>query len=930
MNLLDELSNEDKKCTGCGACYNICPVNAIQMNPDFQGFLYPSVDVEKCINCLKCKNICPKIKSDFSNSERPDCYAAWGSDDIRLKSSSGGIFTLLSEYILNQGGVVAGVAMDNKYNVYHKIIDNNKSLDEIRKSKYVQSDTRKIYSNVLKYLEDGKKVLFSGCPCQVSAMRNIAGDNKNLYLIDIICHGVPSNRMWKDYISENFDVNKLVNIEFRSKLNGWRAEQLRAFYSDGTSECIPWPESAYEEGFQRNICLRNGCENCEFAGYNRQGDITLGDFWRIEDYKNDLNDGKGTSAILVNNKKGEKLLNEIKNKIVNIEKVDIDIAAKWNRLHHKFESHINKERFNTLYPLNHNFTESIMQCRHNLYDIGLVGIYCVKNFGGQLTQYALYKKLTQMGYSVLMIECPKNSINPPSPRGPYLFEQQPYPAYSMSRVYPNIAEMKFLNKQCNTFVTGSDQMFNNNLYNNHNKFMSLNFVTDNHKKIAYAASWGHDKIWGEEDDRAEEAYFLNKFDYFSVREKSAIKLARDKFGLENVTWVLDPVFLCPLEDYKRMENIGRKSLPDKKFLFAYILDPNKEKENILNAYAQKNEWYVRAVQDEDPQNRIKDINDFWNIDTIQHTTIEVWISHIANSEFVITDSFHGTCLAILFHKEFIVLVNKLRGETRFKSLLNLLDLEDRMCYSIKQAEEKMYNLMPINYDRIDIVLNKERVKSISWLINSIESECSVKHFSEFDILDKRIDRIRNMYDNQITELKNELYHVNEALKIVKKQYINLLNDDFLKMCMTDFIEDYLSILFVVRKKCIIFISVKDTPGLAVNDNIAVRLMKLGCEDFRNRHWCGYTGIINSGNIIINDMKNINEISEHRINIDNLKVFISSKPYQKGNTAIIELNGENYAVNKRGINIVVWSKEDNKIVDSVAFDTHVQGFTCYRF
>lgn len=757
VNIISELTKINKLCTGCGACYNVCPAGAIEKTYDKQGFFYPKVNVEKCISCNKCIKFCPKINSFQGNFEKPKCYAAMASDEIRAKSSSGGIFTLLAEDIINQGGVVCGAAMEADFSVRHICVDKISDLDKLRQSKYVQSDTNNIYKQIEKFLKTGRKVLFSGCPCQVAAVRNILGENENLFLLDILCHGVPSEKMWKDYVKENFDLNQVEKIEFRSKLNGWRSEQLRVFYKDNTSCSIPWPESAYEEGFQRNITLRDGCENCEFAGYKRQGDLTIGDFWRIIEFSSDMDDRKGTSVILINNEKGKVMFEKLKNKLLKYKEMLIEQAAKHNRLKFKFSVHPKKTRFKMLYPSNHNFSEAVMQCRHNLYDIGLVGIYCAKNFGGQLTQYALYNVLTELGYSVLMVERPKNSRIPPTKRGPYLFKKKPYPDYALSKYFNNIAEMKFLNLQCKMFITGSDQMFNNNLYNDCGKFMTLNFVTDSKRKIAYAASWGHDKIWGPESDRAEESYYLKKFDFFSVREDSAVILAKEEFGVDAI-WVLDPVFLCSMNEYNRMIKIGSKHTPKAPFLFAYILDPDKEKESILKNYANSHKLVIKAIIDEKLSDKISNIEDVWAIDTLSKASMEAWIAHFANSEFVITDSFHGTCLSIIMHKNFLVLVNKLRGETRFTSLLRLLGLEDRMCYSFKEIDKKLKNLKPIDYEKVDEILKTEREHSINWLQNAINSKLDKKSFTEFDILDDRIDDLMFKFDQRLIALETGKYN----------------------------------------------------------------------------------------------------------------------------------------------------------------------------
>lgn len=748
--LLALLKQNGKECTGCGACYNVCPVNAIEMVPNPQGFRYPRISGGMCINCNLCEKTCPKLNSFSGNADEPHCYAARANDEIRKESSSGGIFTLLAQYVLSQHGVVCGAAMEDDYSIHHICIEREEELKKLRKSKYVQSDTEKIYIEVQHYLEQCRYVLFTGCPCQVAAMRNIAGDSEYLYCVDILCHGVPSEQMWKDYLKENFNLSKVENVEFRSKLNGWRADQLRVFWKDGTSDSIPWTESAYEEGFQRNISLRDGCEDCEFAGHKRQGDLTIGDFWRVEEYDETLNDKKGTSVILVNSVRGDSLLNRIRDQFIDLQETPIH-AARFNRIETKFASHPQKERFKTLYP-GHSYSQAVMQCRHALYDIGVVGLFAVKNFGGQLTQYALYRALTDWGYSVLMIECPTNSKYPPSPRGPYLFAERPYPDYSLSRYYSNIAEMKFLNKQCKTFITGSDQMFNNNTYNNHAKFMTLNFVTDNHRKIAYAASWGHDCIWGEEADRGEESYYIKKFDAFSVREDSAVKLAKEKFGVEAVH-VLDPVFLCPVSEYQRMIEIGEKQVPTESFLFSYILDVSSEKEEILKKCVQNTDLEIYALLDEDPEKNTQNIQDIWSIETLQNARIEIWIAYIAKCKVMITDSFHGMCLAIILHKEFIAVINKMRGETRFTSLLHMLHLEDRMVYSMQELESRYRNLPPIDYVKVDEILNREREKSKQWLCVAIEEDKEkCKSMTSFDILDGRLDEVCKQTDEKYDSL----------------------------------------------------------------------------------------------------------------------------------------------------------------------------------
>ncbi len=755
MNILDELKKEEKYCCGCAACENACPTGAVTFRPDKWGFYYPETDPDKCINCGRCTAVCPKLSADRSNAEEPECYAAQATDDIRFMSSSGGMFTVLAEHILSQGGVVAGAAMEDDYSVHHMLVEDCDELYRLRKSKYVQSFTGDIYKQCAAKLKEGKKVLFTGCPCQVAAMKNYAkynckNETENLYLVDILCHGVPSVQMLQDYVKENFDGEKLQTIDFRSKLNGWRSDQIRVFWKDGSSDRIEWQNSAYEEGFQRNISLRDGCEDCEFGGHCRQGDLTIGDFWQVERHDPALNDLNGTSVVLINNDKGRDLFDTIRQQLILAESVPIE-AARYNRLQTKTTPHPMKERFRHLYPAR-SFTEAVWQCRHALYDIGLVGNYMVSNYGGALTQFALYSTLENMGYSVLMIDRPKDCKEPPREKLK-MFMADVYAPWSRSRIFPNIAEMKFLNQQCRTFVTGSDQLFNNNLYNWYGKIQAQNFVTGNHRQIAYAASFGHDYIWGPDSDRGEEAFYLRRFDYFSVREDSGVDVCRDYFGVE-ATWVLDPVFLCPRDRYAMLiDRVPKDKIPGEKYLYTYILDPTKQAQTIIEDKAKADGLSIVAVGDNIPPMRRSGPQ--WTIPLKTGILVEEWLAYIKNADFIITDSFHGICFSIIFHKQFIALVNKIRGESRFTSLLRLLKLEGHIAYTLEQVQALSENYEEIDYEAVDRILDSEISRSKKWLTDAIETDKESdkkRALSAFDILDGRCDDI----DRKIDDLQKQI------------------------------------------------------------------------------------------------------------------------------------------------------------------------------
>lgn len=327
---------QDKsKCCGCHACYNICPKNAIIMESDKKGFKYPVVIKEKCINCGLCEKVCPMLKDkvDDRDMDFPIAYACKNkNEEIRLKSSSGGVFTLIAKSILDMNGVVFGVGFDEKYNVVHSYITNEAEISRFRGSKYVQSTIGYMYKKVKEFLDEGKYVLFTGTPCQIEGLKTyLINEYDKLYTQDIICHGVPSPKVWNKYINEmnqKYDGN-IKEINFRKKDNtGWNLYQLSMKY-DNNEYLQIHKNDPYMQAFLRDASLRDSCYNCEFKKKNRISDITLADFWGIKNIKPELDDDKGTSLVIVNSEKGKELMNKIKNS-VEVGKVNFEEAIKYN------------------------------------------------------------------------------------------------------------------------------------------------------------------------------------------------------------------------------------------------------------------------------------------------------------------------------------------------------------------------------------------------------------------------------------------------------------------------------------------------------------------------------------------------------------------------------------------------------------------------
>lgn len=309
-------------CCGCTACASVCAHKAITMKPDTLGFLYPKVDINKCTNCGLCEKVC-SFKSNYDislNLDKPEAYGARHKNINEVETSrSGAAFVAISDWILDQDGIVYGVGYQDHFRVAHKRAITKEQRDEFKGSKYVQSDLSNIYIQVKNDLRNGKKVLFSGTPCQTSGLNSYIGEKlkQNLYLIDIICHGVPSPYIWRDYITyyEKKYKRKIVSVDFRDKKEyGWCSHK-ETFILDNQEKINP-KYNPYTDLFYKHIMLRQSCGICHFCNTIRPSDITIADFWGWEKTNPEFNkDDKGISLLLINTNKGKDLFNGINDKL---------------------------------------------------------------------------------------------------------------------------------------------------------------------------------------------------------------------------------------------------------------------------------------------------------------------------------------------------------------------------------------------------------------------------------------------------------------------------------------------------------------------------------------------------------------------------------------------------------------------------------------
>lgn len=330
-----ELVNKEK-CTGCSACYNICPKNAIKMKEDKEGFKYPIIDKEKCIECGLCKNTCSVIKKEKKKVDinELEVVAAYSKNEIiRKTSSSGGIFTEIAKTILKDGGVIFGAGYDEHLNVIHKKAENEKELEELKGSKYVQSSIGTTYKEAKNILEKGKKTLYVGTPCQIVGLKEyLQKDYEQLYTCDVICHGSPSPKLLRKYIEEREIEGKykVKKIYFRDKTYGWNQYSLKFEYENNQTNLKNLAKDSYMQLFLKNFSLRPSCYKCDFKNTSSIADISLGDFWGVEHRYPEFSDNKGTSIILINSKKGKELFDNIKNNLVYRENCDIEYIIKTN------------------------------------------------------------------------------------------------------------------------------------------------------------------------------------------------------------------------------------------------------------------------------------------------------------------------------------------------------------------------------------------------------------------------------------------------------------------------------------------------------------------------------------------------------------------------------------------------------------------------
>lgn len=640
-------------CTGCGACFNICPKNAIEMKEDKEGFLYPVIDKTKCIDCNLCAKKCPAVNKVEKHPEQENVYAICGSDEVCLRSSSGGAFELIANQFFAEGGYICGASWSVDFKkVEHIIISDKKDLHKLQTSKYVQSEIGNSYKEVKTLLEEGKKVLFSGTPCQVGGLNNFLGkDYENLLTIDILCHGAPSPGVWRDYIEEISAGKEIESVNFRYKKRIGLKMRLSLFlvkYKDNSFILNKVRESSFYRAFLNNLILRNVCSECQYTTINRCSDITLGDFWGIKKYNKKLNNKTGISFCMTNSDKGKDFIKKVPENNFKIKKeVPITCALKDNIVLYKpTKMHKLRNLFFEKYKKEKSvdkLTTGILDGKK--YDGIIVNFYkTLNNYGAILTAYALQQYFTDKGLDYRLLNYNFKKMKKYKKTVFYTFTQK---YLSLTQEVHSKKDLLEVNSKVDNFVVGSDQVFRDGILRKQPEIFLFTETDMNKKRVAFSASFGTDTFDCNEHDLKIYKRCFKRFDAISTREKSGVDICKNTFEVD-AEHIIDPVFLLDKNKFEK------------------LIDKNNDK------YKNKMVYYVLDLTD-DVKKEIDKISKEYNIEIINlaytNIPVEEFLTAIKTCKYFITDSFHGSCFAMIFNTNFKAIINKARGAERFISLV---------------------------------------------------------------------------------------------------------------------------------------------------------------------------------------------------------------------------------------------------------------------
>ncbi len=712
-NVVDALKDSDKGCVGCSSCMNVCPKKAISIITSERGFLRPVVDPILCIDCSKCVRGCPALNDNTAkgNMKQPRSYAFVAEDRVLSKSSSGGVFYVLADWMIRKGGYVCGTVYDDDMNVVYRLTDDRKVISKMHGSKYVVSDMGTVYKDIKRVLKDGRMVLFFGIPCHTSALKRFIGESENLYTVDLICSGLPSKTVFKQYLKEESEGKKVADVLFRRKGLPYGTMVIR--FDDGSSKVNYGDE--FVAGFNKSLYKSDCCAKCDFAAAPRQADLTIGDLWESEKMFHDFDSKKGVSVAMVNNAKGRLLQSVLSKHAAFMKEVPYDFVKRFNRLNPTREKHLAQDRFYHMVERGHSVKKSIKYCLRWKYDVGITGLWRAPNFGGDLTYYALFHVIEDLGLEPAMIEA-RSETGGKVPMSPKRLMNR-YHMYSIIPWAHNKDEQMEVNHRVYTLLVGSDQVWNCSLFPEQPDTVlsyALDFAVSWRNTVAYASSFGKSEYTPSTDTEKAQVEAIRKIRHVSVREKSGVEICKN-LGIE-AAHVLDPMMLCGMDHYQNLLKEATLTVPQR-YGLCFVrhvgdhLDPNRLG-NSLNLP------FLNVAGPDIDLNTARTDYPLIGVETVEN-----WVKTVYHSEYVLTDSFHAAALSIVFGKQFIIVYGAMSegsGLDRFRSLLGLFELEDRMYPTTWDALSDRAYEKKIDFEKVHKRLEELRATSLSWLKDALE------------------------------------------------------------------------------------------------------------------------------------------------------------------------------------------------------------------
>lgn len=664
---------DKNKCSGCSACENICPTNAITLKVDtLTGFKLAEIDNDKCINCSKCYRVCPHNTVNLHDLSNQKKYALKSLDeDVLKKSSSGGAFTHITLPLLERGWKVVGVRWNKEWHAEYAIAETIEDWEKFRKSKYMQADMGDLFPRIKNMLDDGENIVFSGVPCHVSGLLNYLGkEYNNLLTIDLLCNSMVSPKIWDMwYEYEGLDKSTFTNIDMRYKCNnGVENSTIHIEKNNGQIHDIMMATTPI-----RNLTLGGHlttldiCGNCRYKVSERVSDITIGDLWNGKKVVPELWDNKESnlSSCILNTKKAKEIFDSIKN----ITKEEINEI----KLPSNYKLKDFRNNFLKIDKLGlSKYINSIQKPKDCEYDIALCGGTLNYNFGATLTYYALYKYLEELGKKVIIIP-PKAGADKNKSHIGNVFEK-----------YCNIAPNYFssgkpikFNELSNIFLIGSDQTWRTSYVINKWKMTPwLDYVKHNKKKITYSVCYGTTNL--EKAIETAPQYMdemkrlISNFDHISHRTPESCDITKNEWDKDSVH-TIDPVFIVNPKEYDKLIDESTIELPKNEYACFYTLRTKSDMYEFFHKLTKETNC-EEIIIGNGSRNATIQKEKYPNEKFVNPILAQDWLKYIKNAKYVVTDSFHGICFCILFNIPFISLISD--KDIRINWILGSTNLRD--------------------------------------------------------------------------------------------------------------------------------------------------------------------------------------------------------------------------------------------------------------